>query len=72
MHIQNVPRLDDQAPASPNGSSGHQGAVLGERELLSWTVEIGDAGDDQCPLFENFVSHVNSLRSKPVVSVRRI
>lgn len=56
--VQNVAGLDDQAPAGPDGSGGHQSGVLGKRELLSWAVKIGDTGDDQSPLSENPVSNV--------------
>lgn len=48
--VQDVSGLDDQAPASPDGSGGHQGGVLGEGEFLGRAVEVGDTGDDQSPL----------------------
>lgn len=50
LHIQNVAGLDDHAPASPNSTGTHQGGILGERELLGGTGEIGDTGDDEAPL----------------------
>jgi hypothetical protein len=50
LDIQDVTGLDDQAPASPDGTSTHQSSVLGEGELLGGTGEVGDTGDDQAPL----------------------
>ena len=52
LDIQDVTGLDDQAPASPDGTSTHQSSVLGEGELLGGTGEVGDTGDDEAPLFE--------------------
>lgn len=48
----NVSRLDDQAPASPDQACAGQGDVLCEGELFSGAVEIGDAGEDECPLHD--------------------
>lgn len=50
-NIQDVTGLDNQTPASPDRTGGHQCAVLGQRELLSWAVEVGNTGDDESPLF---------------------
>jgi hypothetical protein len=50
LDIQDVTGLDDQAPASPDGTSTHQSSVLGEGELLGGTGEVGDTSDDQAPL----------------------
>ena len=50
--VQNVTGLDDQAPASPDGTSAHKSSVLSEGELLGGTVEVGDTGDDKRPLLE--------------------
>lgn len=50
FHIQDVTGLDDQTPASPDGTSTHQSSVLGEGELLGGTGEVGDTGDDKTPL----------------------
>lgn len=51
--VQNVTGLDDQAPASPDGTSAHKSSVLSEGELLGGTVEVGDTGDDKRPLLES-------------------
>lgn len=48
--LQNVTRLDDEAPSGPDGTGGHEGRVLGQGQLLSWTTEVGDTGDDESPL----------------------
>lgn len=48
--IQVVLRRDDHAPAGPDGTGGHKGTVLGQGELLSGALEVGDTGDDECPL----------------------
>lgn len=49
-NVQVVARGDNHAPAGPDGASGHQGTVLREGELLGGAAEVGDTGDDQCPL----------------------
>lgn len=64
--VQDVTGLDNQTPASPDGTGGHQGTVLGQRQLLSWTVEVGDTGDDKSPLFGE-ISHVRSLPSQHAI-----
>lgn len=50
LNIQDVTGLDDQAPASPDGTSTHQSSVLSEGELLGGTGKVGDTGEDQAPL----------------------
>jgi hypothetical protein len=50
VHIQDITGFDNHAPASPDGTSTHKGGVLGERELLGGTGEVGDTGDDEAPL----------------------
>lgn len=45
-----VPRLDDEAPAGPDQTSGSQGSVLGERELVGGTGEVSSTGEDETPL----------------------
>jgi hypothetical protein len=47
-----VARLDDEAPASPDQTGGGQGGVLGEGEVLCGTGEVGGAGEDETPLLE--------------------
>jgi hypothetical protein len=49
-NVQNVSRLNDQAPSSPDHTRASEGKVLGEGELLCWTVEIGDTCEDDTPL----------------------
>lgn len=48
--VQNVLWLNDQAPTSPDGTGGGQGSVLGQGEGLGWAPEVGDTGEDECPL----------------------
>lgn len=48
--VQNVLWLDDKAPASPDCAGGSKSGVLGEGEGLGWAPEVGDTGEDECPL----------------------
>ena len=48
-----VARLDDEAPASPDQTGGGQGGVLGEGEVLCGTGEVGGTGEDETPLWKN-------------------
>lgn len=77
LHIQDVTGLDNHAPASPNGTSAHQSSVLGERELLGGTSEIGDTSNDQAPLMEGkYISydarnnHGQHLESRTISGIR--
>jgi hypothetical protein len=47
-----VAGLDDEAPASPDQAGGSQSGVLGEREVLCGTSEIGSTCEDETPLRE--------------------
>lgn len=58
-NIQDVTGLDDQAPAGPDSTGSHQGTVLGEGQLLSWAVEVGDTGDDESPLHKESTSVID-------------
>lgn len=64
-NLQDVTGLDDQAPAGPDGTSAHQSSVLGERELLGGTVEVGDTGDDKGPLLESAFCYNSLSRNIP-------
>jgi hypothetical protein len=55
-YAQDVLWLNDQAPASPDQTSGSKGDVLGQGELFSWTVKVVDSGNDNPPLFSDNVS----------------
>ena len=44
--------LDDQAPAGPDETSGSQGTVLGERELLGRARKVGDTCEDEAPFHD--------------------
>lgn len=71
FHIQDVTGLDDHTPASPDGTSAHQSSVLGERELLGGTSEVGDTRDDQAPLLEkNMLGIVLSRRGENPRNIR--
>lgn len=48
--VQEVARLDDEAPAGPDHAGSGEGEVLREGELVGGTVEVGDAGEDESPL----------------------
>ena len=48
--VQNVLRLNDQAPTSPDRTGSGQGCVLSEGKRLGWAPEIGDTREDECPL----------------------
>lgn len=50
MHLQQITRLDDEAPSGPDGARGHQSDVLSQRELLCGTLEVGDTGENERPL----------------------
>jgi hypothetical protein len=50
INVQNVARLDDQAPPSPDETCCSEGGVLSEGKLLSWAGEIGDSSKDNRPL----------------------
>jgi hypothetical protein len=69
-----VARLDDEAPASPDQAGGRQGGVLGEREVLCGTGEVGGAGEDETPLLGEWVLVIDPLtcllRSSSRVPVR--
>jgi len=39
-NVQNVSRLNDEAPSCPDQSSTGEGEVLGEGEFFNWAVEI--------------------------------
>lgn len=52
-HVQVVLGLDDQAPAGPDDTGGRQGGVLGEGKLLGGTGKVGDAGEDESPLYQS-------------------
>jgi hypothetical protein len=41
--LQNVTRLDNQTPSSPDCARGCEGKILCEGELFCWTCQIGDA-----------------------------
>lgn len=49
-HVQKVTRLDDEAPSGPDGAGAHERGVLGQGQLISWTSEVGDTGEDEGPL----------------------
>lgn len=55
-YIQDVLWLDDQAPASPDQTSGSKSDVLGQGELFSRTVKVVDSSNDNPPLFRDDVS----------------
>lgn len=59
-NVQDVSRLDNQAPSSPDSTSASKGNVLRQRELLSWTVEIGYTGENEAPLLSTIVSNCSS------------
>lgn len=44
--------LNDQAPPGPDETGASEGKVLGSRELLDGTGEIGDTGEDKSPLHD--------------------
>lgn len=46
---------DDQAPAGPDEARCRQGGVLGQRQLLCWTEEVGYTGKDDGPLCRSCV-----------------
>jgi hypothetical protein len=48
----NILRLDDEAPAGPEGTSRHKSEILGEGEGFRGAREIGDTGEDDAP-FQN-------------------
>lgn len=54
-HAQVVLRLDDQAPASPDETCAGQGKVLRKGELLNGTGKVGNAGNDEAPLYKAHV-----------------
>lgn len=43
---------DDQAPAGPDEARCRQGGVLGQRQLLCWSEEVGYTGKDDGPLHD--------------------
>ncbi len=49
-YIQDVSRLNDQAPSGPDEAGSCESGVLSDGELLYWAVEIGDTCEDDCPL----------------------
>lgn len=49
-NVQNVLRLDDQAPACPDSAGASEGSVLGKGEGLCWACEVGNTSKDEGPL----------------------
>lgn len=49
-NVQDVPRLDDEAPACPDRTGCHQGEVLGQGERLGGAREVGYACEHDTPL----------------------
>lgn len=50
--LQHVLGGDDEAPSRPDETGAHQGEVLRKGQLLGGTGQIGDACQDESPLFE--------------------
>lgn len=55
-----VARLDDEAPTSPDQTSGSKSSVLGERKVLCGTSKVGGTGEDETPLSRSIVSNRTS------------
>lgn len=55
--LQYVPRLNDEAPSSPDSACGHESGILSQREGFSRASEIGDTSEDETPLKDNMVSN---------------
>lgn len=49
-NVQDILWSDNETPASPDETSGSQGAILSERETVCRTGEITDTGKDENPL----------------------
>ena len=47
---QDIARFDDHTPPSPDGPGGHKSSVLGKRQFLGWSIEVGDTSNDYTPL----------------------
>jgi len=50
-YVQVVLGLDDEAPPGPDEAGAGESKVLRKRELLCGTGKVGDAGEDERPLF---------------------
>lgn len=48
----NVLGADDEAPACPDGTSAHEGEVLGEGERLGGAREVGSASEHHAPFHD--------------------
>ena len=64
-NIQDISRLNDQAPPGPDHTSSSESHILGNRELFSWSVEIANACEDETPLLSRLtlfltLRHLNS------------
>lgn len=55
--LQEVPRLNDEAPPSPDSACGHESGILSQREGFSRAGEIRDTSEDETPLKDNMVSN---------------
>ena len=55
--LQNVPRLNDEAPPSPDSACGHESGILSQREGFSRAGKLGDTSEDETPLKDNMVSN---------------
>lgn len=49
---QDVSRLDNQAPTSPDQAGTCESSVLCEGELFGWTIKVSDACNDERPLHD--------------------
>ncbi len=58
-NTQHILRFDNEAPSRPYRARGRQGEVLRKREIFGWSAEVGDAGEDDCPLSAFNILHPN-------------
>ena len=52
--VQDIPRLDNKAPPSPDSAGSDECSVGVEGELFGWASEVGDSGKDDTPLRARF------------------
>jgi hypothetical protein len=50
VYSQNISRLDNQTPSSPDDTSSSKSSILGQRELFRRTSKIRDTSYNKCPL----------------------